>query len=84
MKAAFRKQLLGVAGFSPEEVDALDTSMDDEAFQELVRKRLLGAMVSNGASQRIVGVGEVESFLSKGWDFVATLPDDRIVIKLPH
>jgi len=31
-----------------------------------------------------VGVGEVESFLSKGWDFVATLPDDRIVIKLPH
>mgnify|MGYP001379437447 CR=1 FL=1 len=42
------------------------------------------AMVSNGASQRIVGVWEVEGFLSRGWDFVATLPDDRIVIKLPH
>jgi len=84
LKATFRKQLLGVAGFSPEEVDALDPTMDDEAFQELVRKKLLGAMVSNGASQRIVGVGEVEGFLSRGWDFVATLPDDRIVIKLPH
>jgi len=84
LKATFRKQLLGIAGFSPEEVDTMDPTMDDEAFQELVRKRLLGAMVSNGASQRIVGVGEVESFLSKGWDFVATLPDNRIVIKLPH
>ncbi len=84
LKATFRKQLLLVAGFSMEEVDALDPSMDDEAFQEMVRKRLLGAMANNGANQRIIGVEEVERFLSRGWDFVATLPDDRIVVRLPH
>jgi hypothetical protein len=84
LKAAFRKQLLGVAGFSPEEVDALDPAMDDEAFQKMVRKRLLGAMANNGASQKVIDVNEVERFLSDGWDFVATLPDDRIVVRLPH
>jgi len=41
VKETFRKQLLLVAGFSPEEVEALDPSMDDEAFQEMVRSCLL-------------------------------------------
>ena len=84
LRESFRKQLLLVAGFGPEEVEALDLSMDDEAFQEMVRKRLVGAMVNNGANQRLIGVEEVEGFLSRGWDFVATLPDDRIVVRLPH
>ena len=69
---------------SQEEVDEMDSSMEDEAFQEMVRKKLLGAMVNNGASQRVIDVEEVERFLSGGWDFVATLPDDRIVVRLPH
>ena len=71
-------------GFSVEEVDEIDQSMDDEVFQEMVRKKLLGAMANNGASQRVIEVEEVERFLSGGWDFVATLPNDRIVVKLPH
>lgn len=84
LRESFRKQLLLVAGFSPEEVESLDPSMDDEVFQEMVRKRLLGVMVNNGANQKIISVDEVERFLSGGWDFVATLPDDRIVVRLPH
>ena len=84
LKNAFRKQLLLVAGFSQEELENVDSSMDDDAFQEMVRKRLLGALANNGASQRIICVEEVERFLSKGWDYVATLPNDRIVVKLPH
>jgi hypothetical protein len=84
LKETFRKQLLLVAGFSSEEVEKLDPSMDDEAFHEIVRKKLIGTMVNNGASQKVINVDEVEGFLSKGWDFVATLPDDRIVVKLPH
>lgn len=83
LKETFREQLLLVAGFSPEEVEGLDLSMDDKTFQEMVRKRLLGAMVNNGANQKVVNVDEVERFLSGGWDF-ATLPDDRIVVRLPH
>jgi nitrogen regulatory protein PII len=83
LRDSFRKQLLLVAGFSAEEVEELDTSMDDEAFQEIIRRRLLGAMVNNGTSQRTVGVDELDDYLSGGWDFVASLPNDRVVIKLP-
>ena len=83
MRASFRKQLLLVAGFSPDEVEDLDPSMDDEAFQEIVRRRLLGATANNGASQKVVDVNEVERFLSGGWNFVATLPNERVIIKLP-
>jgi hypothetical protein len=82
LRESFRKQLLLVAGFSTKEVDELDPSMDNDAFQEMIRKRLLGSMMNNGANQRIVGIEEVETYLSKGWGFVATLPDDRIVIKI--
>ena len=84
LRESFRKQLLLVAGFSVEEVEKMDPSMDDETFQETVRKKLLGAMANNGASQKVIDVDEVERFLSGGWDFVATLPDDRVVIRLPH
>jgi integrase len=84
LKESFRKQLLLVAGFSPEEVEELDPSMDDETFQETVRKKLLGSMANNGVNQKVISVKDVESFLSGGWDFVATLPNDRIVVRLPH
>ena len=84
LRESFRKQLFLVAGFSPDEVEDLDPSMDDETFQETVRKKLFGAMANNGASQKVIAVDEVERFLSGGWDFVATLPDDRIVVRLPH
>jgi len=58
--------------------------MDDETFQETVRKKPLCAMANNGASQKVIAVDQVERFLSGGWDFVATLPNDRAVIRLPH
>ncbi|RLI96800.1 MAG: site-specific integrase [Candidatus Aenigmatarchaeota archaeon] len=39
----FRKQLLLVAGFTPEEISKLNiTGLTDEEFQRIVRKRLLG------------------------------------------
>jgi len=84
LRESFRKQLLLVAGFNPDEIETMDPSMDDETFQETVRKKLLGSMANNGASQRVIDAKEIESFLSGGWDFVATLPDDRIVVRLPH
>jgi hypothetical protein len=83
IKESFRRQLLLVAGFNPEEVKQLDLSMDDSAFQEMIRKRLLEAMANQGASQKVVKASEVELYLSKGWGFVATLPEEKIVIKLP-
>jgi hypothetical protein len=50
----------------------------------MVRQRLLGAMANNGARQRVVGVNEVERFITEGWDFVAALPNDRAIMKIPY
>jgi len=84
LRESFRKQLLLVAGFSQEEMGKVDlSSMGDEEFQEMVRRRLLGAMVNNGARQKAVPIGDVESYLAEGWEFVATLPNDKAIIKLP-
>ena len=81
IKESFRKQLLAVAGFKPEEVDGMDLSMEDAEFQELVRRRLLGSVPGRG--QKVVSVGEVERYQSEGWGFVSTLPNRRAVLTPP-
>ena len=84
LRDSFRKQLLLVAGFKPEEVEEMDLSMDDSGFQEIVRKRLLGQSRDGGdLSQKVVSVGDVDVYLSKGWGYVASLPGDRVIVKGP-
>ena len=83
LREEFRRQLLLVAGYSGEEIDGLDPSMGDETFQETVRRKLLGSMVNNGNTQRVVRLEDVEAFLRRGWNYVARLSDDKAIIKLP-
>jgi len=84
LRDSFRKQLLLVAGFKAEEIDEMDLSMDDSSFQETVRRRLLGQPREGGdASQRVVSVGDVDSYLSKGWGHVASLPGDIVILRTP-
>jgi len=83
LQDALRRQLLLVAGFNGDEIDELDLGMEDKEFQETVRRRLVGSLVNNGNSQRVVGVEDVEEFIGKGWDFVAKLSDEKVIIKLP-
>jgi len=84
IKEEFRKQLLLVAGLKQDEVEKIDVlGMEDEEFQELVRQRLLGNMVNNGARQKVVGLEDVEESLAKGWEFVATLPNEKAITRIP-
>jgi hypothetical protein len=83
IKESFRKQLLLVTGWKPEEVEDMDLSMDDAEFQETVRKRLLGVTKGMESSQRVVSVGEIDKFLSKGWGYVASLPGNRVILREP-
>lgn len=83
VREEFRRQLLLVAGFKPEEINKMDIlSIGDEEFQEMVRRRLLGNMVNNGASQRVVDVNELEEFLANGWEFVAALPNNKAIVRV--
>ena len=83
LRGSFRKQLLLVAGFTQAELDKMDVpSMSDEELQSIVRKRLLGGQVANGASQKVVSVGEANDYLAKGWEYVAKLSNNKVVIKM--
>jgi hypothetical protein len=83
IKESFRRQLLLVAGFDPEEVKKIDLSIDDSSFQEIIRKRLLEAMANHGMSQKVVRINDVERYIMEGWGFVAMLPGEKVVIKIP-
>ena len=83
LQNALRRQLLLVAGFDGDEIDELDLGMSDEEFQETVRKRLIGSMVNNGNSQRVVSLNDVEEFLGKGWSFVAKLSEEKAILRIP-
>jgi hypothetical protein len=82
LKNALRRQFLLVAGFSGEEIDALDFDMSDKEFQKTVRKRLMGSLVNNGNSQRVVSFTEIEDYLGRGWSFVAKLNDEKAILKI--
>ena len=84
LREMFRVELLKVAGYSDEEIEEMDLTVDDEDLQKMIRRRLMGAMMNNGASQRVVETAEVEQLLQRGWNYVATLPNERVILKLPH
>jgi hypothetical protein len=45
------------------DIEDFDLTMSDEVFQEMVRKKLIGAMLNNGSNQRVVDVGEAEKYI---------------------
>lgn len=85
VKESFKRQILTqVAGYSQEEVDKMDLSnIKDEDIQKMVREKLLGVMANNGSRQKVIHAAEVERFIEQGWEYVAALPDDRAILKLP-
>jgi len=83
LRANFRKQLLLVAGFGQKEVDEMDLlSMGDEELQSAVRNKLLGGQATNGSKQKVVTVSEANEYLAKGWEYVAKLSNNKVVIKI--
>ncbi len=44
--------------------------MVDEDFQSMVKHHLLGEMIANGATQKVVKIEDAEDHLSDGWEFV--------------
>jgi hypothetical protein len=84
IKEAIKKQFLAVAGFSEEELAKYDAAnMTDEELYNLARQRLLGVMANNGSRQKIVDITDVERWLKEGWEYVASISNDRAIVKMP-
>ncbi len=84
LKTSFRTQMLVAAGYNKDEVASMDlSSVSDEEFQKMVKEKLLGTMTNNGSKQKVIQIKEVEKYIQQGWEYVASLPDERAILKLP-
>lgn len=84
IKRAFKEQLLLVAGFKKEEIEKMKLEdMGEDEFQSMIRQRLVGKMTNNGARQKVISLTQVEDHLSQGWEWVAPLPLERAIMRLP-
>jgi integrase len=57
-----------------------------EEFQDELRKMTNSKkadIINNGHRQKPIPLSEVENYIEKGWEFVATLPGERAIVKLP-
>ncbi|EQD75273.1 integrase/recombinase, partial [mine drainage metagenome] len=82
-KQYLQQQLLLTAGYRQDEIDKIDLSeITNEEFQQILRDKLLGRMTENGARQRVIPTGDIERYLTQGYEFQAVLPDGRAVMRL--
>ena len=82
----FNEQFLRMAGYTEEEIAQLGdlSRLNAQEIQELVKKKSMQALGLNGNSkQKIVPMDEVKNWIIQGWEFVATLPTNEAIIKLP-
>jgi len=85
-KLQFRQQLLIVAGYSEEEVNAVDLEkLSDDDIRDRVREKLLKENNNSNGSrtlrQKVVPLDEVEKYIESGWEYVSQLPNGRAIVK---
>ncbi len=85
LKRMFRSELLRMAGFADEQIEK-ESLLDlaEEEFSDAVRGRLLNTNSSNNCNQKVISIEEIETYLEDGWEFVTTLPNDKMVVRFPH
>jgi len=77
--AGVLKTILGVMGYSHEELRQIDSAhLSVEDARELIRKKAPGA---SAPAERLVSMDELPGFLTGGWRFVSALGADRAVVR---
>ena len=83
-----RRVVLRMQGYTEEELAKIDisTKTDDELIALADAKRLgrgagLAAPQPRG-NQRVVGLDEAEGLVAQGWDYVAQLGPDRVILRI--
>lgn len=84
LKDVLKEQMLLAVGYSQEETDKLNfDEVSNEEFQAMLKQKLLGVMANNGSRQKVIQVGEVEQYIQQGWEYVASLSNEKAILKLP-
>jgi len=83
MEARMRRQMLKICGMSDEEIEEIKLEeINDDEIAGLIRKKFVSLVTGNGGNQKVVGMDEVEKYISEGWKFVSSLPPNKAIIKL--
>lgn len=82
LKRLFRSELLHMAGFTDDEMqeDGM-LELAEEQFMHVIRSRLL-ASKGNNNTQKVVPMIEIEKYIEEGWEFVTTLPNEKVIVRL--
>lgn len=87
VRAQFNRQFLEVAGYSPEELDAMGeeglSALSPADINKLIQEKSRRALGLNGNSQKVVPITEVKQWITQGWEYVTNLPTEEAVIRLP-
>jgi len=83
-KILFKKNMFRVLGVSEDEMTDLGIdSMDNDDIMDYLRKKLMNSLVENGNRQQVIDISELRDYMSHGWEYVNTLPDQSLIIQLP-
>lgn len=85
LKRMFRAELLRMAGYTDEEMEK-DGLLDlaEDKLRQTVRDRLLSTKGNSNCSQKAISIDEIEVYLEEGWEFVTSLPNEKVVLRLPR
>jgi hypothetical protein len=83
-KTYLKKQLLIISGYTEDDIEKIDiNNITDDEFQKMLKDKLMGAMMNNGSKQKLINISDIEKYLNMGYEFQATLPNGKAVMKLP-
>ncbi|MEM0134635.1 MAG: site-specific integrase, partial [Thermoplasmatales archaeon] len=81
LEKSFTMRSLKWFGFSDQDIKEMVDLSDDELQKRISERK--GMSLNNGHRQKVISLGEVESFLEKGWEYVNSLPEDKAIVKIP-
>ena len=79
------REMLELAGYSPQEIDKFDLS-DKERVRDLVREGLIraeGLGPETRPRQEIIEPHELKAYVAQGWSFVGKVDDHQVVVNSP-
>lgn len=85
LKKMFTAGLLKVAGYTENEIEKMKINdLSDEEVNKVIRDRLLGVKMHNGnGKQLVVGMDAIDKYISDGWEYMTTLPNNKVIIRAP-
>ncbi|MGP8077896.1 MAG: hypothetical protein ACLQC7_02235 [Thermoplasmata archaeon] len=87
------RRMLRLVGVQAEELDRVDlTKMDEDELADWVSQRTRHTHSApkhpderrGSMAQRVVPLGQVESLLAEGYEYIAPLGGDRAILKTPN